>query len=179
MMGQGAILYNMQKASYTKVGRFGKTHGLAGGIRLIVEDPYFEAVLEAEVLFAPVDGSPVPYFTEKRLLEEPLVIKLEDVDTKEAAKVLTGLDLLLPGEEVEKELSIDDFRLLEGFLMTESEQGDIGLILAVEEYPEQIMAMVRHKGREVLIPLNEAFLQSIDPEAERVEVRLPEGLLDL
>lgn len=169
----------MKKASYTRVGRFGKTHGLAGGIRLIVEDAYINAVLDAEVLFATVAGSPVPYFAESVLLDAPLVIKLEDVDSKEAAKELTGLELLLPSEEVDEALSIEDFRLLEGFLVTETDLGEIGPILSVEEYPEQIMALVRYQGSVILIPLNENFLQSVDPESERLEVRLPEGLLDL
>jgi 16S rRNA processing protein RimM len=170
----------MAKDSYTKVGRFGKTHGLNGGIRILVEDAFLYAALEAEVLFAPVDGSPVPYFNEGVLLESPLVIKLEDVDTKEAAKALTGLDILLPAEEVEaEELGIEDFRLLEGFTVVTETEGEIGPILSVEAYPEQILALVSYQGREVLIPLNETFLQAIDPEAERVEMQLPEGLLDL
>ncbi|MEQ8703456.1 MAG: ribosome maturation factor RimM [Phaeodactylibacter sp.] len=169
----------MQKTSYTKVGRFGKTHGLNGGIRLLVEDPYLDAVLEAEVLFAPVAGSPVPYFTAGILLEQPLVIKLEDMDSKEAARELTGLDLLLPAEAVDDQLTIDDFRLLEGFTVVTADSGVLGTILAVEEYPEQIIALVAYQGREVLIPLNETFLQAINPEAEQVEMELPEGLLDL
>ncbi|MCI4648460.1 ribosome maturation factor RimM [Phaeodactylibacter sp.] len=169
----------MTKDSYTKVGRFGKTHGLNGGIRILVEDAFLDTALEAEVLFAPVDGSPVPYFNEGVLLESPLVIKLEDVDTKEAAKTLTGLDILLPAEEVEAELGIEDFRLLEGFTVVTETEGEIGPILSVEAYPEQILALVSYQGREVLIPLNETFLQAIDPEAERVEMQLPEGLLDL
>jgi 16S rRNA processing protein RimM len=145
-----------------------------------VEDAFLDAALEAEVLFAPVDGSPVPYFNEGVLLESPLVIKLEDVDTKEAAKALTGLDILLPAEEVEaEELGIEDFRLLEGFTVVTETEGEIGPILSVEAYPEQILALVSYQGREVLIPLNETFLQAIDPEAERVEMQLPEGLLDL
>jgi 16S rRNA processing protein RimM len=145
-----------------------------------VEDAFLDAALEAEVLFAPVDGSPVPYFNEGVLLESPLVIKLEDVDTKEAAKALTGLDILLPAEEVEaEELGIEDFRLLEGFTVVTETEGEIGPILSVEAYPEQILALVSYQGREILIPLNETFLQVIDPEAERVEMQLPEGLLDL
>jgi 16S rRNA processing protein RimM len=169
----------MTKESYTKVGRFGKTHGLNGGIRILVEDAFLDAALEAEVLFAPVDGSPVPYFNEGVLLESPLVIKLEDVDTKEAAKALTGLDILLPADELEAELGIEDFRLLEGFTVVTETEGEIGPILSVEAYPEQILALVSYQGREVLIPLNETFLQAIDPETERVEMQLPEGLLDL
>lgn len=169
----------MQTTAYKKVGRFGKTHGLSGGIRLVINEPYIDVVINAEVLFAPLDGSPVPYFAETFLLDDPMVIKFEDVNSKEEAKVLTGLDLLLPEEETDGVLSIEDFRLLEGFIMTESDLGEIGPILGVEEYPEQIIARVQYQGREVLVPLNESFLQSVDPELERVEVRLPEGLLDL
>ena len=173
------LFCDMQKAAYTKVGRFGKTHGVDGGIKLVVEDAFLDAVLEAEVLFAPVAGSPVPYFTEGVLMDQPLVMKLEDIDSKEDARELIGLDILLPESAVEGQLTIEDFRLLEGFAVLVEEVGEIGPILAIASYPEQIMALVQYGEKEVLIPLNETFLQAIYPEEQRVEMQLPEGLLDL
>ncbi|NRA50347.1 MAG: hypothetical protein HRU12_14545 [Phaeodactylibacter sp.] len=112
-------------------------------------------------------------------MDQPLVMKLEDIDSKEDARELIGLDILLPESAVEGQLTIEDFRLLEGFTVLVEEVGEIGPILAIESYPEQIMALVQYGEKEVLIPLNETFLQAIYPEEQRVEMQLPEGLLDL
>lgn len=169
---------NTPKPEYQKVGRFGKTHGLSGAIRLILEEDFLEAVLQAEVLFAPLGGHPVPFFPDGVLLETPLVMKFEDINSKEEAQEIAGLDLLLRSEEAVA-LTVDDFRLLEGFLLEEETAGLIGHIQEVVEYPQQFMAVVAYEGRELLIPLNDTFIQWIDPEAQRLSMRLPEGLLEL
>lgn len=127
----------MVKEFYIKVGWFGKMYGLNGGICILVEDVFFDVAFEVEVLFVLVDGSLVFYFNEGVFLESLLVIKLEDVDMKEAVKVLMGLDILLFVEEVEvEELGIEDFCLLEGFIVVMEMEGEIGFILLVEVYLE-------------------------------------------
>ncbi len=166
------------KPEYQKVGRFGKTHGLSGAIRLIVEEDFLDAVLKAEVVFAPLGGHPVPFFPDGVVLEAPLVMQFEDLNSKEEAQEIAGLDLLLRSEEVDA-LTVDDFRLLEGFLLEDETAGPIGTIQEVVEYPQQFMAVVAYQGRDLLIPLNDTFIQSVDPEAQRFVMRLPEGLLEL
>ncbi len=41
------------------------------------------------------------------------------------------------------------------------------------------MAFVIHNGREVLIPLNESLIVSVDRENKTLLMDLPEGLLDM
>jgi 16S rRNA processing protein RimM len=45
--------------------------------------------------------------------------------------------------------------------------------------PQQEMAFVIHNGREVLIPLNESLIVSVDRENKTLLMDLPEGLLDM
>jgi len=56
--------------------------------------------------------------------------------------------------------------------------GEIGTIDEVLEMPQQEMAFLKYKGRDVLVPLNEQFIQSVDEGNRRVMVDLPDGLLD-
>ncbi|TXB68857.1 ribosome maturation factor RimM [Phaeodactylibacter luteus] len=163
---------------FVKVGRFGKTHGHEGGIRVQVAEAYEQALLNATVLFATVGGHPAPFFLEKTLLSNPLVLKFEDIGKKEEAQPLIGQDILMRSTDLELE-EAEDFHLLEGFILDEASTGEIGPIIRIEEYPQQIMATVRYGEREVLVPLHEAFIEAIDPEGKRVLMDLPEGLLEL
>ena len=48
-----------------------------------------------------------------------------------------------------------------GFTAVEVDEGELGKITAIDEYPQQIIATVSYKGIEVLFPLNEEIIQSI------------------
>ena len=50
-------------------------------------------------------------------------------------------------------------------------------ITKVEQYPQQLMAIVIHEGKEILIPLAEAYIEKIDIEKEQIIMTLPEGML--
>ncbi|MEM6699798.1 MAG: hypothetical protein AAF599_15455 [Bacteroidota bacterium] len=55
----------------------------------------------------------------------------------------------------------------------------IGVIEEVIEMPQQEMAVINYKDKEVLIPMNEDFILEILEEEKILKVELPEGLLDL
>ena len=45
--------------------------------------------------------------------------------------------------------------------------------------PQQFMALLSYRGKEILIPINDAFVQDIDPEKGLLYMDLPDGLLDV
>ncbi len=52
----------------------------------------------------------------------------------------------------------------------------VGVIDRVEEYPQQLMAVVRHPEKgELLIPLHEELIHSV--EADKIIMNLPDGLI--
>ena len=55
----------------------------------------------------------------------------------------------------------------------------LGEILEVIEQPHQLLCRLELKGKEVLIPLNESFLQKINHSKKQVIVELPDGLLEI
>ncbi len=68
---------------------------------------------------------------------------------------------------------------LEGFLLVDKTAGEVGRIDEVLDMPQQEMAFLQYRNREVLIPLNEQFITAIDERAKKVFTDLPEGLLDV
>jgi len=171
----------MKEEDYIKVGKTKKAHGTEGGIRLAVREPYEEAILQADIIFLSISGRQVPYFVEKVLHEVPLVLKLEEVDDRDAAFAIASKEVYLRKQDIPEEAipQSPDFMLLEGYQILVEGIGEIGAISRVVEYPQQIMAIIEKEGSELLIPLNEAFILGIDPEQQCILMELPEGLLEL
>lgn len=171
----------MKITDYFKVATVGKTKGLKGEIQLYVsfdglEDISFNAV------FIDIAGKLVPYFVKsyKAAPKNTGYVFLEDVDTVEKASALLKKDVYLPNK-LKPEIDEDDFTLfdLEGFLAIDVDEGELGIITAVHEYPQQIIAACDYKGTEILFPLNENTIKGIDIVKNRVSVDLPVGLLDI
>ena len=75
----------------------------------------------------------------------------------------------------------DDFTFfdLKGFIAHDEHHGELGEIIEVHEYPQQYIAVVSYLLREIMFPLNDHIIQSIDEELGIVHVSLPDGLLDV
>ncbi|MEM1320435.1 MAG: ribosome maturation factor RimM [Bacteroidota bacterium] len=171
--------------AYITIGKTGKTHGVQGELKVHIEEEYLEDFARAEVLYLSINGKPIPYFVEGLRSAAIPLVRLDEVETKEAAQRLVGKDILLPEEQLlkeeEREWEVEtlEFEFLSGYRLFEVERGEIGTIEEVVEFPQQEMAVVNYEGRELFIPLNEQLIEQIDEGKRTIHLRLPEGLLDL
>jgi 16S rRNA processing protein RimM len=177
----------MQEA-YVNIGYTQKTHGVAGELKVFVLERYWEDFLKNERFFLDVKGVKVPYFVENLRGGGTPIVKFEDVDTREAAIGLQSRELFLRREDLvpehERELEVEadeglEFSHLLGFQVTDETLGDLGVIGEIVEIPQQEMAVLHYRGREVLVPLNRQFIRSVDEAGKKVVMDLPEGLMDL
>ncbi len=166
---------------YICVGRTGKTHGVEGELKFFIEEEFFDDFLDAPAIFISVAGKPAPFFIKSFRGENNLIVKLEDVDTREAAQQMAGAEVFLRETDIASGSggSQPDFSYLEGFIITDREAGELGPIEEVAEFPQQLMAILTYQGKELLIPLNDAFILNINERTRRIEMDLPEGLLGL
>lgn len=174
----------MLAEDFIPVGFVRKAHGVYGEMRLQVREVFIEDVLEAKVLFIRRQGRPAPYFIESIRDAGNIIVKLEGVNTPEAAKTLNGSELLMRREDIGHNWQEDEeaplpYAALQGYTIVDQEKGDIGVIEEVIDLPQQALAALKFEGREVLIPLNEHFIQSVDHTRRRLVMELPEGLLEL
>ena len=169
---------------FVEIGQLKKAHGLQGELKGKVDERFWEDLMEAQAVFLEHKGDKAPYFIEYARGGAPLILKLEDIDTKEAASELTNKRLYLRREDVQ----LDDeailsgdlvFGYLKGYTLHTTAVGEVGPIVRVDEYPQQEMAIVAYQDREVLVPLREAWITALDKAQKTVEMDLPEGLLDL
>jgi 16S rRNA processing protein RimM len=133
-------------------------------------------------IFLEIGGKLVPYFISsiKYLQKNAAYLILEDVDTIEKAALLAKKDIYLPNKLKPKKKK-EEFTLFDlvGFTAIDDNEGELGEITDVQEYPQQILATVNYQNCEVLFPLNEETVKGIDVVKEIVRVDLPEGLLDI
>lgn len=177
----------MAEPQYITIGRTRKAHGLTGELKMSIEDRYLEDFMKNERIFLEVKGLKLPYFIDSVRGGGELIVKLEEVDDRDAATVLQAREIMLRQQDIlaeeEREFEVEEeqglvYEYLTGFLMIDNERGEIAPITEVLEMPQQEMAFLTYKGREILIPLNEQFVQRVDAEQQRVYVDLPDGLLD-
>ncbi len=164
-----------------RVGSILKTKGLKGEMQLYVDFDNLSDI-DFNTIFIEIGGKLAPYFVEsvKYQQKNMAYLYLEDVDTIEKASVLVKKDIYLPNKLKPKKKK-SDFTLkdLKGFTAVDENEGELGEITAIHEYPQQLIAAVTYKNCEVLFPLNEEIIVSIDVVKEIVTVDLPDGLLDI
>jgi 16S rRNA processing protein RimM len=122
----------------------------------------------------------LPYFIQSAKIksDDEIWLKLEGIDTKEAAHKLTPREVWLQADDFKKFAAKSAPISLLGFSLI-AKEGNLGEILEVIEQPHQVLCTIHYKGREALIPINEAFLEKIDSKNRKVYINLPDGLLDI
>ena len=163
------------------IGYITKTKGLKGEVQIYFEydDP---AELPLESVFAEINGKLVPFFISSVKLQNNQTgnFYFDDIDTIEKAEALVRKKLYLPNKlkplRDEDEFLITD---LKGFIVHDEAAGELGEIIEIHEYPQQFVAVVPYKFKEIMFPLNDDLIVEIDEENGILKVDLPEGLIDL
>jgi len=166
---------------YFKLGKFIAVHGLKGELLLKHELRKKSSLKGLETLFIEQSkNSFLPWFIASAKIknEEELYVKLDGVDTREAAAALTRKEVWLTEEDFKKYAAKSSPSNLLGYTII-NEEKPLGEIVEVIEQPHQMLCKIEISQREVLIPLNESTLKKIDHKDKKVIVSLPAGLLDI
>lgn len=172
---------NLQRMEYFKIGKLVAVHGLKGelvckhtlGKKTTLKGLKTLFVEERKQAF-------LPWFIEsvRAKNEEELFLKLETIDTKEAAQRVVQKEIWLPEEDFKKYAAKSAPANLLGYTIIDNQQS-LGEILEVIEQPQQLLCRIDINGNEVLIPIHEQSLQKVDHRKRQVFVTLPDGLLEI
>lgn len=164
----------------TEIGYIKKTHGLAGEVMIVFNEGMEETLENLEFLFVVVDGLPVPFFirTVRFRSDFSANLEFELLETLEKAKELTGCKLYIQNEDLIQPGDGFYLSMLKGFMLMERTMGQIGPIVATDDYGGNLVVTVNYHNREVLIPINEELIVNYDPDAGVLILDLPEGLLN-
>ncbi len=170
--------------SYIHIGKMLKAHGLDGELKADIQNEYLEDFLKASVIFIEQQGQPVPYFVEE-VRGGQLLVKLEGVVSRTQAQALAKKKVSLREDDIltedEREMEVEqlEYEECKGFMIVDVSEGELGLIQDILDYPQQEMAVIEKGGKEILIPLIDAFVKEVNKEGKKIIIELPEGLLNL
>ena len=104
-----------------------------------------------------------------------IVVKLEGIDSIEAAEAFRGLDLRLPESELpELPAGTYYYHQLEGLAVTDESGASRGRVKRVLETGGTSVLEVETPQGEVLVPLAAEFLKTVDLERRAAVIRFPE-----
>jgi 16S rRNA processing protein RimM len=174
------------QAQYVSIGYIKKPHGVKGEVRVTIADEYWEDFLQTPVIFLRIKGKPVPYFVEEVRPGNLMLVKFEQVSSLTQALELSSCEILLKNTDVLPRSTADNlskqglgFNHCQGYELIDVEKGAVGIISEILDLPQQEMAIVEYKGKELMIPLHDQLVEKLDGKNKKLLLRLPDGLLDL
>lgn len=172
----------MKKEECFYLGRIVSKFSFKGEVLAKLDTDEPETYLNMESVFVDYNDNLVPYFIEKCSLHKSdlLRIRFEDVTSEEEADDLMKVDLYLPLTLLPK-LEGDRFYYHEviGFTIVDSNFGVVGTIKGINDTTAQALFEIDNNGIEVLIPMNDEFIEKLDREKKQILITAPEGLIEL
>lgn len=166
---------------YIHIGKIVATFGVKGELILVHALNRKTALKDVEAVFVEErNGGRLPYFLESSKAKSgtEIYIKLEGVDTKEAAVAMVQKKIWLQDADFRKLAGSKSPVSLLGYQLIHSGE-NLGPIEEVIEQPHQVLLRITYKGNEALIPLHDETLEKVDRVKGEVHVVLPEGLLEI
>ena len=172
----------MQKEDCFYLGKIVKKYSFKGEllVKLDTDDPSIYTKMES--VFIDKNKNLIPFFIERSSLHKStlLRVKFEDIDSEEDADKLLKSELYLPLEFL-PQLTGNKFYYHEivGFEAEDLSFGLIGIIKGVNDNTNQAILEIDRNGSEILIPLIDDFIKSVDREQKKIILEVPEGLIDI
>ncbi|HEY3388616.1 MAG TPA: ribosome maturation factor RimM [Prolixibacteraceae bacterium] len=176
-------MIQINKDDCVEVGYIQKPHGLKGEVVLAFEKEFEETIEELEFLFIEVDGGLVPFCIEDEGLnfrnDESAICKLAFVDTLSKAKDLVGCKVYAFDRDVIDSEDQGIVSTLVGMRIFDAKFGDIGLISRVDDFSGNLVITVDHPRAEIMIPLSDEVITSVDDEKREMHLNCPNGLIEI
>lgn len=172
----------MRKEDCFYLGRIVKKHSFKGEVVIKLDTDEPELYENMESVFVDLGGNLIPFFIEKSSLsrETMLRVKFEGVNTEADADTIIKSGIYLPLSLLPK-LEGNKFYFHEviGFLVVDEQYGEVGIVKSINDNGAQPLFEIEKDGKEIFIPLTDDFIEKIDRENKKIQVKTPEGLIDL
>ena len=149
-------------------------------IKLDTDEP--EIYKSFESIFVDYRNKLIPFFVEKSNLQKSnlLRVKLEEINEEADADDLLKRNVYLPLTKLPK-LGVNKFYYHEviGFKAVDLLHGEIGTIKFVNDQTMQALFFIDFNDKEIIIPVNDRFIQKVDKDEHIIYFQTPEGLIDM
>jgi 16S rRNA processing protein RimM len=178
-----------EEAEFVTIARVAKTQGRHGEVAATLLTDFPELFETRRKLFALGGAASTKQSgtTERRRLDLDehwfhkgmVVLKFAGVDSISDAEMLVGSEIQIPRSE-RAALGSDEFYVSDLIGCTVTDSGkEIGRIKDVQFGSGEAPLLVIEGEKEYLVPFAAAYIEKIALEQKRLEMKLPEGLLEL
>ena len=172
----------MKKEECFYLGKIVKKYSFKGELLVNLDTDQPQLYTNIKSLFLDINNRLIPYFIKESQLHKSnlLRIKLEDINTESEAKELIRKKVYLPLNLLPK-LVGNAFYYHEvlGFEIWDKDLGKVGILKGVNDQSSQALFEIERNGIEVLIPVHDEFIITIDRNKKIIAVKTPPGLIDL
>lgn len=172
----------MKKKDCFYLGKIVKPFSFKGEVLIKLDTDEPELYEKIDALFIEVKDNLIPFFVEQSKLHKSdlLRVKFEDIDNEDDVNSLIKCDLYLPLTTL-PELNEDQFYFHEviGFEVIDSIKGLIGTITYINDNTAQTLFVIKNENTEILIPMNDDIIDSVNKLDNKIFITAPEGLIDL
>jgi len=166
---------------YFKIGKLAATFGIEGELVLQHHLGKKTSLKGLETIFIEEKKeSFLPYFISGSKIknEKEIFISLEDIQSKEAARLLVKKEVWLSEVDFKKFAAAAAPISFLGYTIINQKKA-LGEIIEVIEQPHQVLCAIMLDGKEALIPVHENSLEKIDQKNRKLYVNIPDGLLEI
>ena len=164
------------------LGKITKKYSFKGELIISLDTDEPEIYKNLKSVFININGRLIPYFIEKSKSQKKatLRVKFEDINSEEEALSIINKEVYLPLENL-PELKGKKFYYHEiiGYNVVDTNHGNIGIIIKVEDKTSQSIFIIKNNGKEILIPVNDNIIQMINRKNKTIHITAPNGLIDL
>jgi 16S rRNA processing protein RimM len=158
------------------VGRVTRTHGLKGELKFFPADQGDLIVQKDQQIRL---GETTFKIKSVRGVKSPFIVKLEGVDSIEAAQSLSGQEVLVAKEDFESLPEGEYYRFeIEGLKAFDDTGKYYGVIEEIIATGSNDVYVVRGDGKEWLVPMIDSVVQNIDLEEGKLIFHCVEGLFE-
>lgn len=165
------------------LGKIAKKFSFKGEVLIFLDTDQPELYQNLESVFVEHGKNLVPFFIINASIHRNhfLRVKFEDINSEEDADKIMGCAVHLPMSML-PELGGNQFYYHEviGFTAEDINHGIIGTITSINDSKIQALFIITTTdGKEILIPVNDHFIQKVDRKNKTFIFNTPAGLIDL
>ncbi len=171
---------NAEDKTHIAVGKITQAHGMAGWLKVMPYSGIPQRFDMLRTLYVDTDFGLQGYIVEDvKAQQKDVLLKLKNVDSRDAAQKLGRHDLLVPAEQAielpDNSYFVHDLIGIE----VQNETGEIlGHVAEVLTNSGNDIYVVKKDQQELLIPAVEAFVKRVDIQQGCMVVELIDGMLD-
>lgn len=164
------------------IGRLLKPHGITGEVVALIKDDVDLSEVSCVVL--DIDGIFVPFFltSVRQKSSETDLLTIDGISNENEAAGLCGRDLYVRMDEIPSDSDGQEGLYAEDLVGYDAyaDEEYLGKITGINDSTANYLFIIERPGAgQCLVPVADEFIMLLSPDRKRIDLSLPEGLLEL